>query len=325
MLIQNMLTADQALLTSTQTSSARTSSIEDPCAVRAPQNETVEASAVTTPSIVVKHLAQRIESQADTTPRKTVVAAEKILRSFNTWSFKREQPDNLPLMLEIISAAIAFAEPVSFVLYWGKGPRCTLAESDLACLNYLAKLADRIRETHKRGAAIKLIFTDTHAMLNGHSPESTQRYFAMIEAEARNRNFDTCYLSQLTGAEQSQNPIEPPHTVVPIEMQRTLSASAKKWFHGEGTAEEAALKYYRMNMGEKRAVELAFPGSIFITFNGSELRNLFPEHLPIFYMYSLRRGTSVKPWFMLDETSSCADPVCGCNLAIGVSEELDTP
>src|SRR5262249_39787820 len=57
----------------------------------------------------------------------------------------------------------------------------------------------------------------------------------------------------------------------------------------------------RMNMQEKRAVERAFPSSIFITFNGSLLRALFPEQLPVFYRYSLRRGTSVKPWFLPDE------------------------
>jgi hypothetical protein len=51
-------------------------------------------------------------------------------------------------------------------------------------------------------------------------------------------------------------------------------------------------------MIEKRAVEFAFPRSIFITFNGSEFRSLLPKSLPIFYMYSLRRGVSVKPWFL---------------------------
>jgi hypothetical protein len=40
-----------------------------------------------------------------------------------------------------------------------------------------------------------------------------------------------------------------------------------------------------------------FPHSIFITFNGGKLRCLFPTRLPIFYMYSLRRGVSIKPWF----------------------------
>jgi hypothetical protein len=47
---------------------------------------------------------------------------------------------------------------------------------------------------------------------------------------------------------------------------------------------------------------MAFPHSIFITFNGSRLRALFPEHLPIFYMYSLRRGFSAKPWFVASDS-----------------------
>src|SRR5260370_41864797 len=67
-----------------------------------------------------------------------------------------------------------------------------------------------------------------------------------------------------------------------------------------------------MNMVERRAVELAFPRSIFITFNCSELRSLFPEHLPIFYMYSLRRGTGVKPWFLPPEPAPCVVSSCKC-------------
>lgn len=322
MLIQNMLTADPESLTSSQTSSVRTSSIGD--AAHAPQHKTAVAPSVAAPRVAVTHPGQCPERHTDEAPRKSTIAAEKILRSFNTWAFKREQPSNLPLMLELISAAIARAEPVSFVLYWGKGPRCTKAEPDLVCLDYLAKLAQRVHEKHKPGAAIKLIFTDTHATLNGHSPDSIQQYFSMIEEEARKRNFGSSFLSRLTKDEQSNNAIERPHTIIPLDMVHKLSASAKKWFHGDGTPEAAALKYYHMNMDEKRAVEFAFPQSIFITFNGSDLRDLFPTNLPIFYMYSLRRGTSVKPWFMQDENTSCADPASGCNAAFGKSDGFDT-
>jgi hypothetical protein len=53
-----------------------------------------------------------------------------------------------------------------------------------------------------------------------------------------------------------------------------------------------------MNMVEKRSVAAAFPEAVFVTFNGSEFRDLFPATMPIFYMYSLRRGVGVKPWFM---------------------------
>jgi hypothetical protein len=51
-------------------------------------------------------------------------------------------------------------------------------------------------------------------------------------------------------------------------------------------------------MVERRAVEAHFPESIFVTFNGSSLRSIFPKSLPIFYMYSVRHGVSDKPWFL---------------------------
>src|SRR5437868_6507558 len=55
-------------------------------------------------------------------------AAEKVLRSFNTWAFKREQPSDPELMLQFISQSIASNVPVRFVLYWGKGPRTKIEQ-----------------------------------------------------------------------------------------------------------------------------------------------------------------------------------------------------
>lgn len=307
MLIQNTLTGDSPSHTGLKSHQLRTGLGTD--IVSGPE---ARLAVVAGPSVAAAYPARNPERRPEA-PRKTAVAAEKVIQSFNTWAFKREQPTNLPLMSKIISGAVERAEPVSFVLYWGKGPRCTIAAPDLACLDYLAKFAHRVGDAHKHGASIKLIFTDTHATLNGHSPESMQRYFTMIEAEARKRNFDVCYLGDLAAAETAQNASAPSDVTVPADMGPKLAASAKKWFHGDGTAEEAALKYYAMNMGEKRAVEFAFPNSIFITFNGSDFRDLFPDNLPIFYMYSLRRGTGVKPWFMAGETPSCVDPARGSN------------
>jgi L-tyrosine isonitrile synthase len=166
-------------------------------------------------------------------------------------------------------------------------------------LDYLGALARRVRDVYEPGAAITLIFTDTHAELNGHSPHNVREYFAGIRACADERSFETCFLSQLTRAAQAAATWAADEDVaVPEETLRRLSASARKWYRGDGTVRQGALKYYQMNMIERRAVELAFPQSIFVTFNGSELRDLFPSRLPIFYMYSLRRGLSVKPWFL---------------------------
>jgi L-tyrosine isonitrile synthase len=230
------------------------------------------------------------------------VSAEKVMHAFNTWAFKREQPDNPLLMLQIIAHSIAVDEPIPFVLYWGKGPRGTLAAPDVECMEYLASLTRRVRDVYPLGAVIKLIFTDTHATLNRHSQSSIRAYFAEIEACARRYGFEHCWLSQLTLGAQALVAADLLSDPAPDDaILEQLAAAAAKWYFGDETPERAALAYYNMNMVEKRAVETAFPRSIFITFNGSRLRVLFPKRLPIFYMYSLRRGVSVKPWFFKAE------------------------
>jgi L-tyrosine isonitrile synthase len=236
-------------------------------------------------------------SHPNPTRHKGKVAPEKVLQAFNTWAFKREQPDNPPLMLQTISRSIAQGEPIPFVLYWGKGPRSAIDAPDVECLEYIASLTRRIGDIYPRGAAVELIFTDTHAELNGHSQPSVRAYFAEIEACARKFGFAHCWMSHLT---QAAGPAATDTLDDPSPDDDTLerlATSAAKWYHGHESPERAALIYYKLNMVEKRAVEIAFPHAIFITFNGRHLRCLFPKRLPIFYMYSLRRGVSVKPWF----------------------------
>jgi hypothetical protein len=221
-----------------------------------------------------------------------------VLRSFNTRAFKREQPDNPDLMLHFVSQAITRNEPISFVLYWGKGPRCSVGEPEAKTLNYLTALVRRVREVYQPGAAITLICTDTHAELNGHSAQDIRAYFDEVAATGRQHGFESCWLSQVMRGVEAAPERDLEHQDVPKEIFSTLCASASKWFRGSGSVEEGAIQYYQMNMVEKRLVELVFPHSIFVTFNGSELRSLFPSGLPIFYMFSLRHGVSDKPWFV---------------------------
>lgn len=233
--------------------------------------------------------------------------AEKVLRAFNTWAFKREQPSDRQLMLRVIAQAITEQAPVPFVLYWGKGPRHESGTHEIQCLAFLAAMAARVKDVYAHGAAIKLILTDTHAELNGHSREHIRQYFDDIERLAEQRGFRTCWLGHLVKAAGNLAAAAPLEEAVSVEMLGKLMASAEKWYRGGGTAQDGALSYLRMNLIEQRVVERAFPGSIFITFNGSELRALFPRQLPIFYMYSLRRGVAVKPWFLPSESKNDGD------------------
>ena len=233
------------------------------------------------------------------------VSAEKVLQSFNTWAFKREQPSDPQLMLAFIARAMRQSNPLSFVLYWGKGPRWTLATPDIQCLDFLARLADRVEKAHAPGASLNLIFTDTHARHNGHAEIDINRYFSEVDIAARKRGFDTCLLGDLVRGSEIAAGKELHDENVPQAVLPMLIASARKWYRGGGSCEQGAIIYYRMNMIERRAVDMAFPWSIFITFNGSEFRALLPQHLPIFYMYSLRRGTCIKPWFLPLHAAPC--------------------
>jgi hypothetical protein len=250
-------------------------------------------------------------------PRKRPSAKQsdpaKILSAFNTWAFKREQPTDPELMQQLIAQAMAAGAPISFVLYWGKGPRCGIGQPDIECLDYLAGFARRVGEAYEPGAAVTLIFTETHAQLNGHSAETIRSYFRDIADAARERGFDTCWLGALTRAAGAAA-ADAAGDVTPDMLSR-LSSSAKKWYRGEGTAEDGAQKYFRMNMVERRAVEIAFPHAIFVTFNASTLRDLFPQRLPIFHMYSLRRGVAVKPWFLPVDAPPCSETQCRCEAA----------
>ncbi len=64
------------------------------------------------------------------------------------------------------------------------------------------------------------------------------------------------------------------------------------------TVEEGATRYYRANMIERKVVELIYPRAIFVSFNGSEMRDIFPSTCPSSISSSIHHGISDKPWFL---------------------------
>ncbi len=220
---------------------------------------------------------------------------DKVLKSFNTWAFKREQPSDPELLRKVVEGCVKEGRPVPLFLYWGKGPRETIAPPDVRCMDFLDLMCQRIAAAHQPGAHITLCFTDTHARLNGHSEHSMESYFRAIDEVAQARGMSSTFLSELVAAIEGQlTGVEPLDPVVLADLEKC----ARKWYRGEGGAEEGARKYFRMNLVERRAVEHAYPHSVFVTFNGGAYRAIFPPNLPVFYMYSLRKGNSMKPWFL---------------------------
>lgn len=224
---------------------------------------------------------------------------ESVLKSFNKWSYKRSQPSDSLLLRRFVSNAIHRSEPISFVLYWGKGRRAHAGVNEEKCLSFLSGMASEICATYSSGAFFDILYTDTHAHLNGYKPDEISIYGNDIRTLAERRLFRLTRLSQVC-RKAELNKVSGPSNFDPREQQLTekLVECAEKWYRGSGCARKGALEYYNMNMIERLAVQVVFPKSIFITFNGPEFRDIFPPSLPIFYMYSIKKGTSVKPWFM---------------------------
>jgi L-tyrosine isonitrile synthase len=225
------------------------------------------------------------------------LASTRLVQSFNTWAFKRQQPSNLGLLHAHALTAVTQQTPLEFVLYWGKGPRSEIAGPDLECLSYLVSMRQRIEAAHSPGAQFTLLFTDTHARLNRHSVVSSDQYFREVGAAAKGYNM---FSRRLSGVLEFalRSSAEPAKMSPHPEILSRLTRCATKWYLGDEIAEEAASAYFSMNMHEKHAVEQTFPCAVFATFNSSQFQALFPDNMPIFYMYSLRKGCAIKPWFM---------------------------
>lgn len=219
----------------------------------------------------------------------------EVLRSFNTWAFKREQPSDPEVLAQSVATRIGAGEPIAFVLYWGKGPRAQIGAPDIKCLDFLGTMGARIARAYAPGALFNLCLTDTHARLNGHAETAIDSYFGDVAHAARQRGMTSERLSRLIAGVA---PISAGRDEGDEQMLDALERCAARWYRGGGNVREGARTYLAMNRVESRAVAAHFRGSIFVTFNGSMYRDLFPRSMPIFYMYSLKRGTAVKPWFM---------------------------
>jgi L-tyrosine isonitrile synthase len=225
------------------------------------------------------------------------LASTRLVQSFNTWAFKRQQPSNLGLLRARALTAVTQRTPLEFVLYWGKGPRSEIAGPDIECLSYLVSMRQRIEAAHPAGAQFTLLFTDTHARLNRHSVVSSDQYFREVGAAAKSYSMSSRRLSGVVEF-APRGSAEPAKMSPHPEILTRLTRCAAKWYLGDEIAEDAASAYFSMNMSEKRAVERTFPSAVFATFNSSQFQALFPDNMPIFYMYSLKKGCAIKPWFM---------------------------
>ena len=224
--------------------------------------------------------------------------SDEVLKAFNTWAFKREQPYDISLLRSFVSHAVRKEVPVSFIAYWGKGPRNEIADPDLQCLPYLQQMMHRIDTIHKPRSELHLLLTDSHARLNDHKARSINKYFKAAEAAAHQRGFSSCRLQSPTAYMQlAPKMIFSQDLEHPKELLVELKKSSTKWHQGGKSVGVGAKRSFDMNIVKRRVIEKICLTSVSITLDSSDTCVLFPNKLPSFYMYSIKNGVDLRPWF----------------------------
>src|SRR5271165_7450546 len=75
-------------------------------------------------------------------------SADALVQAFNSWAFKREQPDNAERLNALAAAVVENGRPLAFALYWGRGRRDHVAAPERQCLDFLAALVRRVETAH---------------------------------------------------------------------------------------------------------------------------------------------------------------------------------
>lgn len=214
---------------------------------------------------------------------------------------------------------------IRFIMYWGASNKKYPDKFDFETLFHLFGFLRNVEKNYKKEVHLTIIFTDTHAILNGFSSENYRNYHKRIRMILNEFNYSHVLLSEvITPFAKSHNCLDTneliksviqkaidtkiPESIIHDESFETLKKSAKKHslrylnhdningltFNSE---EQAAYSYILLNNIERQYIEKIFFQSIFLTFTSDIEKELIAPNLPTLQIYSLHKGIRCRPWF----------------------------
>jgi hypothetical protein len=188
-------------------------------------------------------------------------------------------------------------------MLWGCGGRDAVAATERAALANLGELLAETRRLDHIASRVHIIFTDLHAASNGHAKAHYLIYFKNVAAAASGLDASLLLESELWAGEgltaaqvhrfEHSAEFEACWNSFPLRNKFIDQASR----HAKGPDPVAAAKHYLATCRmERDLVSRRFPRGVFLTYNGPDYNECFPD-LPTLYIYPGPRGRTVKPWF----------------------------
>ncbi|WP_174769939.1 class I adenylate-forming enzyme family protein [Paraburkholderia hayleyella] len=233
--------------------------------------------------------------------------ARDAFESINTWKYKRAHPQEPDRIIQIFQKKILMSRPLEFITYWGAGLKTSASDSDRQAMQRLREFVDAPAAHSRLQAKLKLILTDTHALLNGKPRERIESYFKDVQALCQKYGFSYVRSSELwqkAGLSMADvlhqaESVDLPGVIdvlglSPDLVNRLVNSATR---HVEVGGTDDGLKRYLLACQAERAMMAdEYDGSIFLTYNDPEMRFLSPP-LPSISISSYNRGTAIKPWF----------------------------
>lgn len=211
-----------------------------------------------------------------------------------------------------------------FVFLWGAGNKTKATKSDKDCLLYLFHFLKKVEDLYQVNVNLNVVFTDTHAYLNGYDHLNYDVYIREISYHIKKHGFQFLTSSALchTGFNEAGYPDHQSfidHVIAhadeffgTLELKENEIKSVSNFYHyalrhcvriGHHQSgicfeneESAAKAYLYVASFEKRIISKVYNKAAFITYLAKDESAVFPD-LPVIRIYSIKSGLRTRPWF----------------------------
>jgi hypothetical protein len=237
-------------------------------------------------------------------------AANAVVEALTSRRFRRSPCFKADDFRDLAQSALIGRRSLTFLMLWGCGPRAVASAPDRMALEALGDLHAAAEQAAPVGTRADIVFTDGHATNNGHSVSHFRSYFRSVQQAAAGLNVTfhleseiwrsvglshemICALERTPNFAASWNAFE-------LRDRFVLQASRHS---SSGDPAAAARHYYATCLLEREVLKRRFGRSVFLTYNGPEFNECFPD-LPTLYVYPGPRGRTDKPWFVGDDADA---------------------
>lgn len=183
---------------------------------------------------------------------------------------------------------------VGLIFYWGCFARDGIGHEENDLVLYVDRIRRMIAQNGPCECHVEVIYTDTHARLNGASEARIASYYESSKSILTREGWGITPLSDIVAGGIVENNDE---VLGFYKREVNILNKQASAIHGEKAGQEMAIKYLSANLLESAYIFRHYPRSIFLHAGVSELTFMLPS-LPRLHIFTGENRCTAKPWFL---------------------------